>query len=106
MGHQGGGERRVNNTELIRAVRQLEEEKGLSKDVLIEAIEAALLSAYKKNFGSAAQNIRIELDRESGEQHVFSVRTIVENVTDSSTEVPLAVAQGWDAESQVGDIVE
>ncbi len=96
----------MNNAELIKAIHQLEEEKGLSKDVLIEAIEAALLSAYKKNFGSAAQNIRIELDRETGEQHVFSVRTIVETVTDPNAEVPLAEAQGWDAESQVGDIVE
>ncbi len=96
----------MNNAELIKAIKQLEEEKGLSKDVLVEAIEAALLSAYKKNFGSAAQNIRIELDRETGEQHVFSVRTIVETVTDPNTEVPLAEAQGWDTESQVGDIVE
>ena len=96
----------MNNAELIKAIQQLEEEKGLGKDVLIEAIEAALLSAYKKNFGSAAQNIRIELDRETGEQHVFSVRTIVEHVTDPNTEVPLAEARGWDAESQVGDIVE
>jgi N utilization substance protein A len=96
----------VNNAELIKAIKQLEEEKGLSKDVLVEAIEVALLSAYKKNFGSAAQNIRIELDRETGEQHVYSVRTIVEKVTDPNTEVPLSEVRGWDAESQVGDIVE
>ena len=96
----------MNNQELIRAVRQLEEEKGLSTDVLVEAIEAALLSAYKKNFGQAAQNIRVELDRETGEQHVYSVRTIVEEVGDPNTEVPLAEARQWDPDSQVGDIVE
>ncbi|HKV44458.1 MAG TPA: transcription termination factor NusA [bacterium] len=96
----------MNNTELIKAIKQLEEEKSLSKDVLIEAIEAALLSAYKKNFGSAAQNIRVELDRETGEQHVFSVRTIVESVADPNTEIPMAEARGWDAEVQVGDTVE
>lgn len=96
----------MNNIELIKAIRQLEEEKGLGTDVLVEAIEAALLSAYKKNFGSAAQNIRVEVDRETGEQHVFSVRTIVEAVTDPNTEVPLAEARTWDPESQVGDIVE
>jgi len=96
----------VNNQELIRAVRQLEEEKGLSTDVLVEAIEAALLSAYKKNFGQAAQNIRVELDRETGEQHVYSVRTIVEEVGDPNTEVPLAEARQWDPDSQVADIVE
>ena len=96
----------MNNIELIKAIRQLEEEKGLGTDVLVEAIEAALLSAYKKNFGSAAQNIRVELDRETGEQHVYSVRTIVETVTDPNTEVPLAEARTWDPESQVADIVE
>ena len=96
----------VNNAELIKAIKQLEEEKGLGKDVLIEAIEAALLSAYKKNFGSAAQNIRVELDRETGEQHVFSVRTIVESVSDANAEIPLAEARGWDPEIQVGDTVE
>jgi len=96
----------VNNTELIRAIKQLEEEKGLSTDVLIEAIEAALLSAYKKNFGAAAQNIRVEVDRETGEQHVYSIRTIVDEFTDSNTQVPLAEAQTWDPESRVGDILE
>ena len=96
----------MNNIELIKAIRQLEEEKGLGTDVLVEAIEAALLSAYKKNFGSAAQNIRVEVDRETGEQHVYSVRTIVETVTDPNTEVPLAEARTWDPESQVADIVE
>ncbi len=96
----------MNNAELIKAIKQLEEEKGLGKDVLIEAIEAALLSAYKKNFGSAAQNIRVELDRETGEQHVFSVRTIVESVSDANAEIPLAEARGWDPEIQVGDTVE
>ena len=96
----------MNNQELIRAVRQLEEEKGLSTDVLVEAIEAALLSAYKKNFGQAAQNIRVELDRETGEQHVYSVRTIVGEVVDPNLEVPLAEARQWDPDSQIGDIVE
>jgi transcription termination/antitermination protein NusA len=96
----------VNNAELIKAIKQLEEEKGLGKDVLIEAIEAALLSAYKKNFGTAAQNIRVEVDRETGEQHVYSIRTIVEEATDPNTEVPLAEALTWDPESVVGDIVE
>ncbi len=96
----------MNNAELVRAIRQLEEEKGLGTDVLVEAIEAALLSAYKKNFGAAAQNIRVEVDRATGEQHVYSVRTIVDAVNDPNTEVPLAEAQTWDPESRVGDIVE
>ncbi len=96
----------MNNTELVRAIRQLEEEKGLGTDVLVEAIEAALLSAYKKNFGAAAQNIRVEVDRATGEQHVYSVRTIVDAVNDPNTEVPLEEAQTWDPESRVGDIVE
>ena len=53
------------NLEFIEALRDLEKEKGIDADVLIEAIEAALISAYKKNFGSS-QNVRVEIDKEYG----------------------------------------
>src|SRR4030067_373998 len=54
------------NVELMKALEQIEEEKGISKEVIIEAIEAALLSAYKKNYGASAQNMRIEAERNTG----------------------------------------
>ncbi|MCL6554331.1 MAG: transcription termination factor NusA [Firmicutes bacterium] len=94
------------NVELLRALEQLEEERGISKDVIIEAIEAALLSAYKKNFGSTAQNMRIEMDRATGEMRAYQVRTVVEHVEDPTTQIALAQVREWDPSAQVGDMVE
>ena len=51
------------NKEFIDAIYDLEKEKGISKDILIEAIESALVSAYKKNYGTS-QNVRVNIDRE------------------------------------------
>jgi N utilization substance protein A len=94
------------NVELLRALDQIEEEKGISKDVIVEAIEAALLSAYKKNFGATAQNMRIEMDRETGEMRAYQVRTIVENVDDPTTQIALLQVREWDPTSEIGEMVE
>ncbi|MDR7434286.1 MAG: transcription termination factor NusA [Armatimonadota bacterium] len=94
------------NVELMRALEQLEEEKGISREVIIEALEAALLSAYKKNFGQGAQNVRIEVDRETGEIRAYQIRTVTEEVTDPNTQIALEEARVWDPTARVGDIVE
>jgi len=94
------------NVELMRALEQLEEEKGISREVIIEALEAALLSAYKKNFGQGAQNVRIEVDRETGEIRAYQIRTVVEEVTDPNTQIALEEARVWDPTARVGDVVE
>ncbi len=94
------------NAELIRALQQLEEEKGIGKDVMFEALEAALLSAYKKNFGGAAQNVRIEIDRTTGDMRVYQVRTVVQEVADPANEIALAEVQQYDPTAAVGDMVE
>lgn len=94
------------NVELLRALDQIEEEKGISKDVIVEAIEAALLSAYKKNFGATAQNMRIEMDRESGEMRAYQVRTIVEDVDDATTQIALVQVREWDPTAEIGEMVE
>jgi N utilization substance protein A len=94
------------NAELIRALQQLEEEKGIGKDVMFEALEAALLSAYKKNFGGAAQNVRIEIDRTTGDMRVYQVRTVVAEVSDPANEIALAEVQQYDPTATVGDMVE
>jgi N utilization substance protein A len=94
------------NAELLRALDQIEEEKGISKDIIVEAIEAALLSAYKKNFGATAQNMRIEMDRRTGEMRAYQVRTIVEEVDDPTTQIALAQAREWDATAEAGEMVE
>jgi transcription termination/antitermination protein NusA len=94
------------NAELLRALDQIEEEKGISKDVIIDAIEAALLSAYKKNFGATAQSMRIEMERDTGEMRAYQVRTIVENVEDPTTQIALAQVREWDPTAEPGEMVE
>ncbi|MGB9866914.1 MAG: transcription termination factor NusA [Bacillota bacterium] len=91
--------------DLIKALDDLEREKGIDKEVLIQAIEAALISAYKRNFGTA-QNVRIRMDRESGEVKVFSRRTVVEQVKDPRTEISLDEARKMSPAYKPGDVVE
>jgi N utilization substance protein A len=94
------------NAELVRALEQLEEEKGISKEVIVEAIEAALLSAYKKNFGVTAQNMRIEVDRDTGEVRAFQIRTVTEEVEDPTTQIALVEVRQYDPSAAIGDTVE
>ena len=94
------------NVELMKALEQIEEEKGISKEVIIEAIEAALLSAYKKNYGASAQSMRIEVDRTTGEMRAFQIRTVVESVEDEATQIALDEVRQWDPTAQLGEMVE
>ncbi|MBO4992515.1 MAG: transcription termination/antitermination protein NusA, partial [Firmicutes bacterium] len=74
------------NKEFILALEELEKEKNVSKDLLVDAIESALVSAYKKNYGTS-QNVRVNVDRETGDIDVFMRRDVVEEVWDPFTEV-------------------
>jgi len=91
--------------ELIEALEQLEKEKGIDKDTLIEAIEAALITAYKKNFGSS-QNVKVVMDRENGKFNVYSCKQVVENVTNDLLEISLEDAKEIDPNYEIDDIVE
>ncbi len=93
------------NADFIEAIRQIEKEKGINSEILIEAIEAALISAYKRNFGSS-QNVRVSIDREDGEIKVFAQKTVAENVEDSFIEIPLEEARKISKKYKVDDIVE
>ncbi len=93
------------NHEFIDALEQIEKEKGISKDILFEAIEAALISAYKKNFNTAP-NVKVNIDRDSGEIKVFACLTIVEDVKDSQQEISLVEAKAINSIYQAGDIVD
>ncbi|MEW6770555.1 MAG: transcription termination factor NusA [Bacillota bacterium] len=93
------------NTELLRALRDLEKERGISFELLLSVIESALLSAYRKNFGSV-QSARVDIDRESGECRVFAQRLVVEEVTDPRVEISLAEAKEIDPRYEPGDVVE
>ncbi|CCU79251.1 Transcription termination protein NusA [Halanaerobium saccharolyticum subsp. saccharolyticum DSM 6643] len=93
------------NLEFIQALDDIEKDKGISKDVLLEAIETALVSAYKKDFGSK-DNVRIEISAEAGEVKVFSRKEVVEDVENENSEISLTEAEGIDSKYTLGDIVE
>ncbi|WP_273483687.1 transcription termination factor NusA [Desulforamulus ruminis] len=93
------------NSEFLEALKDLEKEKGIAVDVLLEAIEAALLSAYKRNFGSL-QNARVHIDRNTGDYKVYSQRAVVEEVTDDRLEINLEEARKIDPRFNLGDVVE
>ncbi|AJQ27690.1 MAG: NusA antitermination factor [Firmicutes bacterium] len=93
------------NAEFMQAFEQLGKEKGIAPEVLFEAIEAALISAYKRNF-SSAQNVRVSLERTTGEIHVYARKAVVEVVTDSRLEIDLTEARLLDIRYDLEDIVE
>lgn len=93
------------SSELLDALIILEKEKGISRDVLIEAIEAALVSAYKRNFNQA-QNVRVDLNLETGSMRVFARKEIVDEVFDSRLEISLEEAKSINTAYEPGDIVE
>lgn len=93
------------NKDLFAAIESLEKEKGISKEVLFEALEVALVSAYKRNFQSAPA-VRVDLDRDTGEITVFSQLKVVEEVESDQQEVNLYEARVYDPRCQIGDIVE
>jgi transcription termination/antitermination protein NusA len=92
-------------SELFEAIQYLEKEKGIDKEVLIDALEAALISAYKKNFKSKT-NVRVELNEEKGSMHVFARKKIVEEIEDPHQEMSLEEAHLIDPNYEVGDVVE
>jgi N utilization substance protein A len=93
------------NKEFIFAMDALEKEREISKDLLIEAIESALVSAYKKNYGTS-QNVRVNIDREQGDIDVFMRKDVVEEVADPFVEVSLEEARAIDPEYELGDVIE
>lgn len=92
------------NVEFIQAINQIEKEKGISKDILIEAIENSLLTACKNNFGTC-QNIKVIIDREKGDVTVYAEKEIVENVEDPTLTISLEKARELDIRYVLGDIV-
>jgi N utilization substance protein A len=93
------------NTELLKAFRELGNEKGIVPEILFDAVEAALIAAYRKNFGSS-QNVRVELDRKDGDIHVYARKKVVEKIDDEYLEITLADAAAIDPRYQLDDIIE
>jgi N utilization substance protein A len=91
--------------DFFEALEAIVKEKGISKDVLLEAIEAALVSGYKRNFNSA-QNVRVQIDPEKHEIKVYARKTVVEEVTDPRTQISIYEAHEMDPNYVVGDIID
>lgn len=91
------------NKEFIMALEEITKEKGISKDVIYDALEAALVSSYKKNYGTN-QNAKVEIDRETGNISVYAELNVVENVEDEYKEINLSMAKAEDSSLEIGDV--
>ena len=92
----------IDYKELIMAMEELEKERGIKKDYLLESLETALLMAYKKNFDSR-ENAKVTINPESGEVHLYTVKTVVEEIEDDDLEITLKDANKIDKNLNIGD---
>ena len=93
------------NFEVVQALKQLEKERGIPKDAVIEALEAALVSAFKRNYGTS-QNVKVQIHSETGQISVFAYKSVVEEPSDPRLEISLDDARKVNPEHQAGDVFE
>lgn len=92
--------------QFISAIEQICEEKGISKEMVLEAIEAAIVAAYKKDFGDKEQEVRAELNHDTGEATVFVTKEVVEKVKDPMIELSVSQAKKLQKDAKLGDMIE
>lgn len=95
----------IDNKELILSLEDLEKERGIKKEYVLEAIETALVTAYKRNFDSL-ENVKVEMDRKTGATHIYSIKDVVKKAGDEVQEISLKDAQKINKDLKVGDKVE
>ncbi len=93
------------STELFTLLGEIEKEKGISRDIVLEALTSALLSAYKKNYGAAA-DASVKIDEKTGEIKVYATKQIVEEVEDRETEISLEDAKKVNSKYELGGVCE
>ncbi len=96
----------INYKELIEAIDDLEKENGVDKEEMLQTIETALITAYKRNFDSTADNVKVVMDRGTGEIHVYAEKEVVDELTDEKVQISLKEAKEIDKKYEVGDIVQ
>lgn len=94
-----------NLKDFLDALDEIQRTKGIDKEELICAVEAALISAYKKDF-KGGQNVKVEIDRESGVLHVYALKNVVEEPQNDMDEIGLQEAKAINASYEAGDIAE
>lgn len=92
-------------SEFMQALDELQRERGIRKEVIFEALEASLISACRKNYGTT-QNIRVEVNRENGNVHVWAQKDVVEVPQDDNLEIGLERAREMNPDLAVGDTVD
>ncbi len=95
----------IDNKELVIALEELEKEKGIKKDYVIEAIETALVTAYKRNF-DAAENVKVVMDKVTGATHIFSSKEVVEEVENANLQITLSEAKKISKKAKLGETVD
>lgn len=93
------------SSEIFESLEMIEEEKGISRDIVLDALESALISAYKKHFG-AVSDIGVVFDEDGGTIRIIARKTVVEEVEDKETQICLDEAQRIDPKYGIGDVVE
>ena len=93
------------SAELFLLLDEIEKEKGISRDVVLDALSGALLSAYKKNFG-AVQDAKVIIDEETGDIKVYARKDIVEEVEDRECQISVEDAKKVDPRYEAGDVLE
>lgn len=95
----------MDRVEFINALNQIEKEKGIDKEVIFEAIETSLVSACKKNFGTS-QNIKVVINRETGDVSCYAQKEVVEEVEDKMLQISLEDARNINPYFIIGDIID
>jgi len=93
------------NADFMEALNMLEKERGISKHILIDAVENALISAYRRNYGTS-NNVRAEVDPDTGEIQLFASKSVVELVDNPHSEISLENARKINVLYEVGDVLE
>jgi len=97
------------NKELIEAIRAVASEKGISEEILFDAVETSLKTACRNHFKTEAENVEVSIDRENGDYHVYVEKTVVETpeeVVDDFLYITLEDAQKIAKKAQVGDLIK
>ena len=96
----------IDSKEMLLAMEELEKENGMEPGSLMEAIETALVTAYKRDFDSTADNVKVVVDKETGDYHVFAEKEVVEEVEDGNIQISLEEAKKLNKSLEIGDTAQ
>lgn len=96
----------IDSKEMVLAMAELEKENGMEEGSLLESIETALVIAYKKDYDSTADNVKIIMDKDTGNFHVYVEKEVVEEVEDSNTQISVEDAKKVSKSLNIGDTAQ